>query len=122
MSQTTSNLVLSQDIDMDIDPIKAMFDLNNNYEEVRGCSLDMSIHRPRSPFPSLSLSKYDEKYHVYVQWESGKMIEDEPVNFSGNFKLEYATLKSQNNQVSKTADFSPNIRQRCGLTVDPALN
>ena len=67
MSQTTSNLVLSQDIDMDIDPIKAMFDLNNNYEEVRGCSLDMSIHRPRSPFPSLSLSKYDEKYHVYVQ-------------------------------------------------------
>ena len=122
MSQTTSNLVLSQDIDMDIDPVKAMFNLNDNYEEVRGCSLDMSIHRPGSPSPSLSSSECDEEYHVCVQQESNKMIEDEPVNSSGNFELEYTTPKSQNNQVSKVADSPPNMRQRCGSTVNPALN
>ena len=65
MSQNSLNLVPSQDINMDVDPIEAMFDLNNNFDKVRGCSLDMSIHRPRSP--SLLLSECDEEYHIRVQ-------------------------------------------------------
>jgi len=64
MSQLSSNLVPSQDIDMAIDPVEAMFNLNNKFNEVRGCSLDLSIHRPRSPSPSLLVSDCDEEYHV----------------------------------------------------------
>ena len=106
MSYNSSNLVPSQDINMAVNPVRAMFDLNNNYNEVRGHSLDMSIHRPRSP--SISLSECNEEYHTHVQWESDKIIEDEPTNFTGSIKLEYAT---QNNQVSKVADIPSNMRQ-----------
>ena len=65
MSYNSSTLVSSQDIDMAVNPIGTMFDLNNNYDKVRGCSLDMSIHRPRSP--SLSLSKCNKEYYIHVQ-------------------------------------------------------
>jgi len=47
---------------METNYIEAMFDLDNNLDEVRGCSLDMSIHRPRSP--SLSSSKSEEEYYI----------------------------------------------------------
>ncbi len=49
MSFNSLKLIPGQDINMDTNPIEAMFDLDNNLDEVRGCSLDMSIHRPRSP-------------------------------------------------------------------------
>jgi len=91
MSQLSSNLVLSQNIDMVFNPVEAMFDLNNNFNEIRSHSLDLSIHRPRSLSLSLSISKCDEEYHICVQCESDKMIEDKPVISSNNFKLEYAT-------------------------------
>jgi len=66
-----------------------MFDLDNNLDEVKGHSLDMSIHRPRSP--SLLSSKYEKEYHIQVKQESNRMDEDVPVNSSSNFSLEYAT-------------------------------
>ena len=50
------------------------------------------------------------------------MIENKPVNFSGNFELEYMTPKSQNNQVSKAANSPSNTRQLCISTTDPILN
>ena len=64
MSSNSLNLVPSQDIDMVVNPIGTMFDLNNNYNEVRGHSLDMSIHRPRSL--SMSSSECDKKYYIHV--------------------------------------------------------
>jgi len=113
-------LTPGQDINMDTNPIEAMFDLNNNLDEVRGRSLDMSIHRPRSP--SLLLSKCEEEYHIRVKWESNRMDEDIPVNSSSNFSLEYAIQKGQNYQVSKMANPTLNIRMQGVSTAQLALN
>ena len=70
-----------------------MFELDHNDNEVRGCSLDASIHRPRSS--SMSLSKCDKEYHIYVQRESNKMVKDnndtEPANSIGSIRLKYVT-------------------------------
>ena len=102
MSNISLNSASSQDINMVIDPIGTLFDLDNNYDEVRGHSLDLSIHRLR--FPSMSSSEYDEEYHICVKRESNRMVEDEPANSLGSFSLEYITQESQDNQVSKVAD------------------
>jgi len=110
MSQLSSNLVPSQDIDIAINPVEAMFNLNNKFNEVRGHSLDLSIHRPRSLSLLLLVSDYDEEYHVHIQQESNKMNEDKPVNLLENVELEYTTPKSQLNQVSKMADPPSNMR------------
>ena len=50
------------------------------------------------------------------------MDEDNSVNSSSNFSLEYATQEGQNYQVSKVADSILNIRIQGVLTVQPALN
>ena len=103
------------------DTVKAMFNLNN---EMRGCSLNLSIHKPRSPSPSpLTISNLSkEEYTLCMQWESDRMDKDKSIKSSNEFSLEYATQEGQNNQVSKTADFLPNIRMQGILTVDPTLN
>jgi len=62
MSFNSLKLTPRQDINMETNYIEAMFDLDNNLDEVRGCSLDMSIHRPRSP--SLLSSKSEEEYYI----------------------------------------------------------
>ena len=112
MSFNTLDSVSSQDLNMDVDSVSTMFKLDNIDDEVRGCSLDVSIHRLRSP--SISSSKYDEEYHIHIQRESKKMVENnndiEPANSIGSIRLEYATQEGQNNQVSKMADTSFNIR------------
>jgi len=102
ISFNSLKLTSGQDIDMDTNPIEAMFDLGKNLEVVRGCSLDMSIHRPRSPL--LSSSECEEEYHIQVKWKSDRMDEDDPATFSNDFSLEYMTYESQNHQVSKMAD------------------
>jgi len=120
MSNISLNSASSQDINMVIDPVDTLFDLDNNYDEVRGHSLDLSIHRLR--FPSMSSSEYDEEYHICVKRESNRMVEDEPANSLGSFSLEYITQESQNNQVSKVADTTPNMRKQCVLAAGPAPN
>jgi len=50
------------------------------------------------------------------------MVEDEPVNSLGSFSLEYATQEGQNNQVSKVADTTPNMREQHIPAVGPVLN
>ena len=85
-----------------------MFNLDNNLDEVRGCSLDMSIYRPRSP--SLSSSECEEEYHIHVKWKSNRMDEDNLVNSPSNFSLEYMIQKGQIYQVSKVADPTLNMR------------
>ena len=120
MSNISLDSAFSQDINMIINPVNTLFDLDNNYDKVRGCSLDLSIHRPR--FPSMSLSEYNKEYHIHIKQESDRMVEDKPINFLGSFSLEYATQEDQNNQASKVAGTTPNIRKQCVLAVDPALN
>ena len=121
MSSNSLKPTYDLDINMAEDPIEAIFNLNN---KVRGCSLDLSIHKPRSPSPSPStisnLSK--EEYALHIQRKSDRMVEDEPVKSSNEFSLEYVTQEGQNNQVSKAADFSPNTRMQGAPTADPTLN
>ena len=64
MSSNSLKLVFKEDIDMVTDPIRAMFNLNNNLDKVRDYSLDVSAHRPR--FSSISSSENKEEYHVHV--------------------------------------------------------
>ena len=73
-------MVHKQDIDIVVGPIGAMFGLDYNYNEIRGCSLDMSIHRPRSSL--MSLSECNKEYHIHIKCESDRMVEDKPVNSS----------------------------------------
>jgi len=89
MSCNSLKVVFNNDIDMVTDPIGAMFNLNNNFDEVRGHSLDASAHKPKSP--SVLSSESEKEYHVYVQQESDRMNEDEPDNSPGSVKLEYKT-------------------------------
>ena len=124
MSFNTLDSVSIQELNMDVDPVSTMFKLDHNDNKVRGRSLDVSIHRPRSP--SMSSSKCDEEYHIRVQRESNKMVEDdndiEPANSIGSIRLKYVTHEGQNNQVSKAADTSLNTRQQHAPTVGPAPN
>jgi len=65
MSSNSLKVVFNNDIDMTTNPIGAMFNLNNNFDEVRGRSLDASVYKPRSP--SVLSSEGKEEYHVHVQ-------------------------------------------------------
>jgi len=90
MSFNSLKLTFDLDINIAEDPVKAMFNLNN---KMRGCSLDLSIHKLRFPSPSLStisnLSK--EEYALYIQWESNRMDKNKPVKSSNEFSLKYVT-------------------------------
>ena len=72
--------------------------------------------------PSMSSSEYDEKYSARVQHESDNMVEDDQIILSDSPQLEYATLNSQGNQVSKVTDYTTNTRQQCMEHDAPALN
>ena len=112
MSFNTLDSISSQDLNMDVDSVSTMFELDHIDDEVRGCFLNASIHRPRSP--SMSLSECDKEYHICVQKESNKMVKDdndiESANSMNSIRLEYATQEGQNNQDSKAANTSLNIR------------
>jgi len=64
MSFNTLDSISIQELNMDVDPVSTMFELDHNDNEVRGHSLDMSIHRPRSS--SMSSSECDEEYHIRI--------------------------------------------------------
>jgi len=87
ISFNSLKLMPGQNINMETNSFKSMFDLEHNLDEVRGHSLDMSIYRPKSP--SLSSSKSGEKYYIRVKHESDRMDEDESAISSSNFSLEY---------------------------------
>ena len=89
MSSNSLKVVFDDDINMITNPIGAMFNLNNNFDKVRGHSLGTSVHKPRSP--SVSSSKSEEEYHICIQWECNKIDEDKPDNSLGNVKLKYKT-------------------------------
>jgi len=62
----------SQDINIVIDFLEDLFDIGDNYDEIRGCSLKISVHKPRSPL--ISSSKCDKEYHIQVKRESNRMV------------------------------------------------
>ena len=109
---------------MNFDSISTMFKLDHNDNKVRSYSLDVSIHRSRSP--SMSSSKCDKEYHIHIQRESDRMVEDnndtKPANSISSIRLEYVTQEGQNNQVGKVADTSLNIKQQHVPTAGPILN
>jgi len=64
MSSNSLKSVFEEDIDMVTNLIRAIFNLNNNLDKVRGRSLDASAYRPRSL--SISLSENEKEYHVCI--------------------------------------------------------
>jgi len=81
----------SNDIDMVVDPLDNLFDIGDNFNEVRGHSLALSAHRPRSPL--LFLSNCKEEYHIRIKRESDRMEEDNPVTSVGSIQIKYTTQK-----------------------------
>jgi len=77
-------------------------------------------NEPRSP--SLSSSKSEEEYHIRVKKDSNRMDKDDSAPTSSSINLEYATQGGQNNQVSKAADPTLNMRMQGISTAQPALN
>ena len=82
MANVFNSLTPNQDIDIVVDPLDNLFDIGNNFDEVRSCSLALSIHKPRSP--SISLSKCFEEYHIFVKRESNRIDKDKPVTSIGS--------------------------------------
>jgi len=70
----------------------------------------------------LSSSNCDEDYATRVQGESDRMVENDPIAPTNSPQLEYVSPKSQDNQVSKVADLTSNLRQQCVVNVGPTLN
>ena len=79
---TTNNIASIQDIDIVVDSLDNLFDIDNNFDEMRNHSLALSTHRPKSL--SISSSNCDKEYHIRVKRESDRMDEDKPVTSVGN--------------------------------------
>jgi len=92
-----------QNNNMVIDPVKDLIP----DDEVRDCSLALSMHKPR--FPSISSSESEEEYHVHIQRISDKIDEDDPVPESNINQVEDITLEKRKNLGSKTTDNTGNI-------------
>ena len=106
---------------MIVDPLDNLFKkMGNNFDEVRGRSLALSVYCPRTP--SLFSSDCDEDYVTRMQKESDRMDEDNPVTTSNSIQLKYMTPKSQNGQFSKTANSSKVAGQQRVANKKPVLN
>jgi len=105
---------------MNVNPLDNLFDVGNSFEEGRGRSLLLSMHKPR--FPSISSSEYSEEYHIHVKRDSNRMDEDKPIGSIGNIEVEYASQGGQKNQISKAIDTTNNTLQQHVSSKDPALN
>ena len=115
------NMTLSGDMDMVIDIVDDLFKKNcNNCDEVRGHSMTSNTQSSRTP--SISSSKCDEEYLARVQCKSDNMVEDNQIVPFDSLQLGYTTSNSQDNQVSKTTDYTTNIRQQHIEHDVPVLN
>jgi len=118
IANVSNNLTPNSDIDMIVDPLDNLYNIDDSFEEGRGRSLSLSMHKPRSP--SISSSKYSKEYHIYVKRESNRMNEDEPIISIGSIKVEYTFQERQKYQVSKVTDITNNMLQQCVSKKDPA--
>ena len=66
--------------------------ISDNYNEVRGRSLALSAHSPRTPL--MSLSDCEEEYAVRVKKMSDKIDKDDLVTLSDSIQLKYTTSRS----------------------------
>ena len=83
----------NKDCNMVVDSFDTLFEkISDNYDEVRGYSLALSTHSPRTS--SMSSSDCKEEYAVRVKRISDRIDEDKPVTSSDSIQLEYATSKS----------------------------
>ena len=101
------------DIDMAIDSVNDLF----TGDEVKGHSLALSVHKPRSL--SISSSKSNEEYHICVKRDSDRMDEDKLVFSTGNSQDEYVTQERKKGQVSKAADSTDNMCHQRVPNEDP---
>ena len=116
-------MAVTEDVNMVDSVYNDIFDYigDLSVEEVRGHSLDASIHRPR--FSLMFLSEDGKNYHAWVQKESDKMVEDKLVMSSNSsIQLEYVTQKSQKSQSSKVAMTTNTVCQQYSSNKDLALN
>ena len=78
MANISNNITPNQDINMVINSLDNLFDIGNNFDEVRGRSLALSMYKPR--FPSISSSECSKDYHIHAKRKSNRMDKDKPVN------------------------------------------
>ena len=89
MANISNNMIPIQDIDIVVDLFNNLFDIDNKFDEVRGCLLVLSIHRPRTLL--ISLSEYSEEYHICIKKESNRIDKDEPVISVGSIQIKYTS-------------------------------
>ena len=118
IANVSNNLTPNSDIDIVVDPLDNLYNIGNSFEEGRGRSLSLSMHKPR--FLSISLSEYSKEYYIRVKRKSNRIDEDEPVTSIGSIKVEYAFQEGQKDQVSKATDITNNMLQQHVLSEDPA--
>jgi len=97
------HMTSNNDVTIGVNSFDALFqNACNNFDEVRGRSLALSVHNPKT----LSMSSSDCKkyYATRLEKQNDRMDEDEPVAPSSSVQLEYETSSSQNGQVSKAAN------------------
>ena len=122
MVNVSNNLTPNQNIDIVVDPLDNLFDIDNNYDEMRDHSLALSVHKPRSL--SISSSKYSEEYYIHVKRKSNRIDEDKPITSIGSIQIEYISQGGQKGQVSKATDITNNTFQQyvsSSRTVDLAF-
>ena len=90
---TTNNMASSNDIDMVVNPLDNLFDIGDNFNEVRSHSLALSVHRPRSP--SLFSSNCEKEYHIRVKRVCDRMDEDNPITSASSIQIKYAIQEGQ---------------------------
>ena len=93
IANISNNSAPNSDINMSVDPEDNLFNIGNSFEDGRGYSLSLSMHKPRSS--SISSSKCSEEYHICVKRDSDRMDEDEPIGSIGNIEVEYASQGGQ---------------------------
>ena len=120
MANISDNFTPNSNINTVIDLVNNIYDIGNSFKMGRGCSLSLSIYRPKSSL--ISSSECSEDYHVYVKRKSDRMNKDELVSSIGSIKLEYVSQKGQKNQISKVTNTTSDILQQCVLSKDLALN
>jgi len=110
MANISNNLTPNSDIDMVVDPLDNLYNIGNSFEKGRGCSLSLSMYKPK--FLSISSSECSEEYHIHVKRESNRMDEDRPVTSIHSIKVEYVSQGGQKEQVSKATDITNNMLQQ----------
>ena len=120
IANISDNLTPNPDINMVINPVNNIFNISDGFEEGRGCSLSLSMYKPRSSL--ISSSKCSKDYHICVKRKSDRMNENEPVSSIGSIKIEYASQEGHKDQISKVTGTTNNMFQQYVSSKDWNLN